>query len=190
MPEGVNVELDGEGNAHLAFPDPEKRGPALRALLDTGAPIQTVTGGVLGFEYIVPEGNAREAGLLDESRKGGRKAKSQEKTSDESSQERLRRPDNELTHTTDGRKNDSPEDEATALEKELEVHPQLRADVAGSDSVTVTTSEGVSEDGTPTKKWTREEIDAYGATLDPPVDTTGAANKTEALKLLGVEEEN
>ncbi|QUE25323.1 hypothetical protein SEA_FIZZLES_27 [Microbacterium phage Fizzles] len=30
----------------------------------------------------------------------------------------------------------------------------------------------------------RSEIDAYGAELDPPVDTTKAANKADAIKLL------
>jgi hypothetical protein len=67
MPEGVNVEVD-EGYARISFPDPSKQGPALSALLKTGAPIQVKTGGVRR-EYLVPEGNAREAGLLDAPKK-------------------------------------------------------------------------------------------------------------------------
>lgn len=63
MPLGVNVEVDG-GYARISFPDQSKVGPALHALLATGAPIEIRTGGPRRV-YIVPEGNAREAGLLD-----------------------------------------------------------------------------------------------------------------------------
>lgn len=40
----------------------------------------------------------------------------------------------------------------------------------------------------PTMKSNREAIDAWGAQLDPPVDTTGAENKRAALALLGITE--
>lgn len=63
MPAGVNVEVDG-GYARISFPDASKKGPGLHALLRTGAPIDVRTGGRFKV-YIVPEGNAREAGLLD-----------------------------------------------------------------------------------------------------------------------------
>lgn len=42
-------------------------------------------------------------------------------------------------------------------------------------------------DKAPTMASTREQIDAYGAALEPPVDTTGAANKADALALLGIQ---
>lgn len=64
MPAGVDVLVDGP-YARISFPDRTKKGPALAALIATGAPIEVRTGG-LRREYIVPEGNAREAGLLDE----------------------------------------------------------------------------------------------------------------------------
>jgi hypothetical protein len=67
MPEGVNVEVD-EGYARISFPDASKRGPALSALLKTGAPIQVRTGNK-NRVYVVPEGNARDAGLLDAPKK-------------------------------------------------------------------------------------------------------------------------
>jgi hypothetical protein len=41
-------------------------------------------------------------------------------------------------------------------------------------------------DEAPTMDNTREQIDAYGAQLDPPIDTTGAATKADALALLGI----
>lgn len=41
-------------------------------------------------------------------------------------------------------------------------------------------------DEAPSMKWTREQIDEHGAKLDPPVDTTGAKDKAEALALLGI----
>lgn len=65
MPEGVAVEIDGDGNALVSFPDKSKQGPALAALIDTGAPIEVRTHGPRKA-YRVPEGNLREAGLLDE----------------------------------------------------------------------------------------------------------------------------
>jgi len=63
MPIGVSVEVD-DGYARVTFPDERKRGPAVAALLKTGAPISVRTGGRVKA-YIVPEGNAREAGLID-----------------------------------------------------------------------------------------------------------------------------
>lgn len=41
-------------------------------------------------------------------------------------------------------------------------------------------------DTPPTMDNTREEIDVYGAGLEPAIDTTGASNKAEALALLGI----
>lgn len=67
MPEGVNVEVD-EGFARISFADPSKVGPGLAALIKTGAPIQVKTGHNRRV-YVVPEGNAREAGLLDAPKK-------------------------------------------------------------------------------------------------------------------------
>ena len=36
----------------------------------------------------------------------------------------------------------------------------------------------------PDESWKRPEIDQWAAELDPPLDTTGASNKEEALKLI------
>lgn len=36
----------------------------------------------------------------------------------------------------------------------------------------------------PTKAWSRKEIDDWAAQLDPPLDTTGASSKDDALKLI------
>ncbi|MHC9292050.1 hypothetical protein ACRCUN_06255 [Mycobacterium sp. LTG2003] len=66
MPEGVDVVVE-DGFATIDFVDKSKRGPGLAKLLEVGTPpdaIEKVTRPrVL---YTVPEGNAREAGLLDE----------------------------------------------------------------------------------------------------------------------------
>jgi hypothetical protein len=72
MPEGVLSEVDGP-YAYISFLDETKRGPALHALLETGAPIQVDTSG-RRWVYIVPEGNAREAGLLDIAKKTAQSA--------------------------------------------------------------------------------------------------------------------
>lgn len=63
MPAGVAVEVD-DGFARITFLDSSKRGAGLTALLDTGSPVQVDTSGSRKA-YIVPEGNAREAGLLE-----------------------------------------------------------------------------------------------------------------------------
>jgi hypothetical protein len=67
MPKGIIATVDN-GFAQLDFVDPELRGPALQALIDIGGPetIETVTRVGPRRQYRVPEGNAREAGLLDE----------------------------------------------------------------------------------------------------------------------------
>lgn len=64
MPEGVDVAVEG-GFATIEFVDKTRRGPGLAALLAVGGPelIEKVTRPRLA--YIVPEGNARAAGLLD-----------------------------------------------------------------------------------------------------------------------------
>lgn len=67
MPEGIVVEVD-EGFATLDFVDQSLRGLSLHKLLEIGGPatIETITRKGPRRLYRVPEGNAREAGLLDE----------------------------------------------------------------------------------------------------------------------------
>ncbi|WIC89995.1 hypothetical protein SEA_SISKO_13 [Gordonia phage Sisko] len=67
MPEGIIAEID-EGFATLDFVDRSLRGPALQKLIeiDGGASIEVQTRSGPRKKYRVPEGNAREAGLLDE----------------------------------------------------------------------------------------------------------------------------
>jgi hypothetical protein len=66
MPKGVETHVDN-GFAVVDFFDPSLRGPALAKLLDIGGPstIETITREGPRRKYRVPEGNAREAGLLD-----------------------------------------------------------------------------------------------------------------------------
>ncbi|UVK60657.1 hypothetical protein SEA_PHANTASMAGORIA_17 [Mycobacterium phage Phantasmagoria] len=69
MPAGIAVELDN-GFATLEFLDKAARGRALEALIRVGGPatIEKLTRekGARSVRYRVPEGNAREAGLLDD----------------------------------------------------------------------------------------------------------------------------
>lgn len=69
MPQGIAVSVDN-GFAQIDFMDPALRGPALQRLLDIGGPssIETLTRvkGSPRRQYRVPEGNAREAGLIDD----------------------------------------------------------------------------------------------------------------------------
>jgi len=66
MPYGVNALVE-DGFATLEFTDPRLQATALGVLLDIGGPetIDIDTGG-RRKTYRVPEGNAREAGLLDD----------------------------------------------------------------------------------------------------------------------------
>lgn len=68
MPKGVSVVVS-DGFAELDFTDPALRGIALGKLIALGGPesIETDTGG-RRRTYRVPEGNAREVGLLDDPR--------------------------------------------------------------------------------------------------------------------------
>lgn len=67
MPAGVNVVID-QGFAIIDFVNPKLRGPGLIELLRVGGPATIQSDSRRGPRkvYIVPEGNAREAGLLDE----------------------------------------------------------------------------------------------------------------------------
>jgi hypothetical protein len=67
MPTGVETFVDGEGFAVLDFVDPSQRGPALAKLIEIGGPesIETITRDGPRRKYRVPEGNARDAGLVD-----------------------------------------------------------------------------------------------------------------------------
>ena len=66
MPYGVNVIVE-DGFATLEFTDPRLKATSLGVLLEIGGSesIDINTGGTRRT-YIVPEGNAREAGLLDD----------------------------------------------------------------------------------------------------------------------------
>ena len=66
MPAGVAAVVD-EGFATLDFVDKTLRGPALTRLLKIGGPrsIEVLTREGPRKQYRVPEGNAREAGLVD-----------------------------------------------------------------------------------------------------------------------------
>lgn len=66
MPAGVHVEIDGP-DAYVQFVDPALRGPSLARLLAVGGPesIEVNTRSGPRTVYRVPEGNAREAGLVD-----------------------------------------------------------------------------------------------------------------------------
>lgn len=115
MPEGVDVTVV-DGFASIEFVDSEKRGPGLKKLLEH-TPAELIEKRTRPrVTYTVPEGNAREAGLLDD----------------------------------------------------------------GADVDTADDGKGY-DDGKPDMDWSRKAIDDYAAELTPPLDTTGEANKHDAL---------
>lgn len=66
MPEGIETTVE-DGYATIDFIDPTKRGPGLQKLVNNYGPevIETLTRTGPRRLYRVPEGNAREVGLLD-----------------------------------------------------------------------------------------------------------------------------
>jgi len=67
MPEGVEAVVE-DGFATIDFVDPSLRGPGLAKLFELGTPpelVEKLTRAPRAV-YRVPEGNAREAGLLDD----------------------------------------------------------------------------------------------------------------------------
>jgi hypothetical protein len=66
VPRGVEVVVE-DGFAEIDFIDRRLRGPGLAKLLEVGGPetVETLTRSGPRRRYRVPEGNAREAGLLD-----------------------------------------------------------------------------------------------------------------------------
>ncbi|MGC7194371.1 hypothetical protein RA997_22750, partial [Mycobacteroides abscessus subsp. abscessus] len=68
MPAGIAVVVE-DGYATIDFVDKSLRGPGLARLFEIGTPpdaIEKQTRSGPRPLYVVPEGNAREAGLLDE----------------------------------------------------------------------------------------------------------------------------
>lgn len=66
MPNGIETFVD-DGFATVDFVDPSLRGPGLAKLSSIGGPesVETITRDGPRRKYRVPEGNAREAGLID-----------------------------------------------------------------------------------------------------------------------------
>jgi len=66
MPEGIETTVE-DGFATIDFIDPTKRGPGIKKLVDNYGPavIETLTRTGPRRMYRVPEGNAREVGLID-----------------------------------------------------------------------------------------------------------------------------
>lgn len=67
MTEGILVEIQ-DGFAHIQFLDKAKAGPSLARLLELGGPelIDIDTRSNPRKTYVVPEGMAKDAGLLDD----------------------------------------------------------------------------------------------------------------------------
>lgn len=65
MPEGISVAVEN-GFATIEFLDKSLRGATIQKLIDAGGAqhIAVDTGGTR-FSYVVPEGIARDAGLVD-----------------------------------------------------------------------------------------------------------------------------
>lgn len=174
MPAGVEVVVEG-GFATIEFVDPARRGPGLAALLEHTPPdlIEKVTRPAV--RYIVPEGNARAAGLLDKV----------------SRVDALAAP--VVTSAADASGATPPEAPSVT-----ELHAQTvrtgsyagEFDKGGIQIDQSTKSLGDAEKVLPQPgvfpdmDWSRKDINAYAAGLTPPLDTTDEPNKQAALEAI------
>lgn len=152
MPAGVDVAVE-DGFATIEFVDRSLRGPGLAKLLAVGTPPELIEKVTLPrLAYIVPEGNARLAGLLDE-------AEAIEVPADGSFTELV-------SEDSGGPYTVLPEienpDGTTPLEP-ITVEPQPKA----------------WPDGEPSDQWKRPELDAYARSKG--IDPTELSNKDEVL---------
>ncbi|URM86112.1 hypothetical protein SEA_BIGGITYBASS_12 [Gordonia phage BiggityBass] len=163
MPEGIIAEID-EGFATLDFVDRSLRGPALQKLIDIGGPhsIETLTRSGPRRQYRVPEGNAREAGLIDEAT------------------ESLVRGDTGAAQTL--------ADSASTTGSPAPVTSR-NAWGTGRDPITAPASDPVTDpasapapeypEGEPTTDWKFDQLKAYAAAHN--VDTDGLRSKVDVL---------
>lgn len=165
MPADVDVAVR-EGFAFIDFKTAAAKGAGIARLLEVGGPatIETLTRTGPRRLYVVPEGNAREAGLLD--------ADSAE----------IVFPD--TSSFTDASGFVAPSEPST-----LDLHAQdvrggqLRTDTADTTPAPVSAPEVQGyDDGQPDMDWSRKAIDDYAANLG--IDTTAAKNKHEAIDLI------
>lgn len=202
MPAGVIAEVV-DGYATLDFLDPALRGPALNRLLGIGGPgsIKTVTREGPRRKYIVPEGNAVAAGLLDgfELLAGLRGDTGHAQTLAEAHSVQKRRPGRPRNPTSantySGSTTFDQAREAPSVASTVSggpgvgsTHPLPHAEVIARLKPAVLPAAGPVEagsaieppaDGEPSERWRRDELDAYARRLG--VDTTELSTKTEVL---------
>lgn len=174
MPAGVEVVVEG-GFATIEFVDPNKRGPGLAALLahTPSELIEKVTRPAV--RYIVPEGNARAAGLLDKaSRVSALAAPVVTSAADASGATPPEAPSVTELHAQTVRTGSYSDefDKGGVVVGSAVVKPAV------AESGLPPTGY---DDGFPDMDWSRKAIDAYAAALTPPLDTTGEKNKQDAI---------
>ncbi|MFA1701647.1 hypothetical protein ACDT10_01885 [Mycobacterium intracellulare] len=155
-PAGVEVAVRA-GFAIIDFTDPDQRGPALAKLIDIGGgeSIESFTRGTPRKVYRVPEGNAREAGLLDDSTL----VEGLTPAADTGFAAALAAAGHQQPPTLTGQR--APE------------QPDLPHDTALQ-------APGDYPDGAPDADWTRAELDAYALDVKH-IDTIGLPNKAAVL---------
>lgn len=184
MPAGIEVVVE-EGFATIDFIDGTLRGPGLAKLLEVGTPpeaIEKLTREGPRAVYVVPEGNAREAGLLDEATEYVAPADGVEKTGIELP------ADGTVTEVVlDGTGN--PADLLPPIENPdgTPLDPHVPADHEGTtvgdpNQDPLPTGDFAPKtwpDGEPDSDWTRPELDAYAASKG--LDTRELRNKDMVL---------
>lgn len=180
MPAGIEVVVE-EGFATIDFVDGTLRGPGLAKLLEVGTPpeaIEKLTREGPRAVYVVPEGNAREAGLLDEATEHVAPADGVEKTGTEAKAD---------GSTTELNSQDSggPYQTLPAIENldGTALDPQAPTDHEGTavgdpNQEPLPTGDFAPKawpDGDPELDWRRPELDAYAASK--ALDTKELPNK-------------
>lgn len=170
MPAGIEVVVE-EGFATIDFVDGTLRGPGLAKLLEVGTPpeaIEKLTREGPRAVYVVPEGNAREAGLLDEATEHVAPADGVEKTGTEA------KADGSPTELDS---QDSGNPDGTALDPQAPTDHESTA-VGDPNQEPLSTGDFAPKawpDGDPELDWRRSELDAYAKSKG--LDTKELPNK-------------
>ena len=209
MPEGIIATDTGDGFVTLDFVDTSLRGPALAALIDIGGPgsVETITRKGPRRQYRVPVGNAEEAELIDEDTVAG---PGHSAGYDTGAAAALVAADPNVNPGADNANWHTPVDEhtsanayvgqvpnATVLDRdqvytgsgssfggsgEAATHREVIDHVKAAGAPPAGGEEGPAyPDGEPSLEWTRAQLDAYAADMEPPLDTTGLATKADVL---------
>lgn len=205
MPKGVEAVVE-DGFATIDFVDPALRGPGLQKLIEIGGPemIETITREGPRRRYRVPEGNAREAGLIDSPVQALERGDTGFAAALADASPAGARPDPQAVSRAYGSGQGTYHGALRPGVNDGSQQVTSDADVLGTQSVQTTVDGGAGFGGgvapthaeviervktsqqapttEPSKRWNREELDAYAASKG--IDTSALETKAEVVDLI------